>query len=208
MYLSYMIWLLHQFSWSVAQNNNSTSKVWDIHLQKLQTVQTHIQRVTRVLIVIPSLFSVPGNVEPEWGAMFVLTPDSNSELTDSHHTLIHLPFPFPCFNRNWCAYVVTRTVSCVMEDGVETYIKPDYQRCAWGQCPRVAWVSTPRLRVSGFYPEFSLALFKATGVLHPVHHLVLFPVCRLHSALSIFCLPGFNHEVRRASGWSCVLVSG
>lgn len=44
------------------------------------------------------------------------------------------------FFRNWCAYVVTRTVSCVMEDGVETYIKPDYQRCTWGQCPRVAWV--------------------------------------------------------------------
>lgn len=63
MYLSYMIWLLHQFSWSAAQNNNSKSKVWDINLQKLQTVETHIQRVTRVLIVIPSLFSVPGNVE-------------------------------------------------------------------------------------------------------------------------------------------------
>lgn len=26
----------------------------------------------------------------------------------------------------------------------------------------------PRLRVSGFYPEFSLAVFKAAGVLHPV----------------------------------------
>uniref|UniRef100_A0A3P9D756 EMI domain-containing protein n=1 Tax=Maylandia zebra TaxID=106582 RepID=A0A3P9D756_9CICH len=67
-------------------------------------------------------------------------------LTDSHHTLIHLPFPFPCFNRNWCAYVVTRTVSCVMEDGVETYIKPDYQRCAWGQCPRVAYRTYRRPR--------------------------------------------------------------
>lgn len=63
MHLSYMIWLLHQFFLSVAQNNNSKSKVWDINLQKLQTVETHIQRVTRVLIVIPSLFSVPGNVE-------------------------------------------------------------------------------------------------------------------------------------------------
>ena len=39
--------------------------------------------------------------------------------------------------RNWCAYVVTRTISCVMEDGVETYVKPEYQRCAWGQCSRV-----------------------------------------------------------------------
>uniref|UniRef100_A0A3Q0T8N3 Elastin microfibril interfacer 1a n=1 Tax=Amphilophus citrinellus TaxID=61819 RepID=A0A3Q0T8N3_AMPCI len=54
------------------------------------------------------------------------------------------------FNRNWCAYVVTRTVSCVMEDGVETYIKPDYQRCAWGQCPRVAYRTyrRPRYKVA------------------------------------------------------------
>lgn len=41
--------------------------------------------------------------------------------------------------RNWCAYVVTRRVSCVVEDGVERFVKPDYQPCAWGQlqCPRV-----------------------------------------------------------------------
>ncbi|KAM6980479.1 EMILIN-1b [Aplochiton taeniatus] len=42
-------------------------------------------------------------------------------------------------HRNWCAYVVTKTVSCVVEDGVETYVKPDYHPCAWGnvQCSRV-----------------------------------------------------------------------
>ncbi|XP_064364219.1 EMILIN-1 [Dromaius novaehollandiae] len=42
-------------------------------------------------------------------------------------------------HRNRCAFVVTRTVSCVVEDGVESYVKPDYQPCAWGQlqCPRV-----------------------------------------------------------------------
>ncbi|NXV80773.1 EMIL1 protein, partial [Atlantisia rogersi] len=41
--------------------------------------------------------------------------------------------------RNWCAYVVTRSVSCVVEDGVESFVKPDYQPCAWGQlqCPRI-----------------------------------------------------------------------
>ncbi|NXS60335.1 EMIL1 protein, partial [Brachypteracias leptosomus] len=41
--------------------------------------------------------------------------------------------------RNWCAYVVTRSVSCVVEDGVESFVRPDYQPCAWGQlqCPRV-----------------------------------------------------------------------
>ncbi|XP_053239883.1 EMILIN-1 isoform X2 [Podarcis raffonei] len=42
-------------------------------------------------------------------------------------------------HRNWCAYVVSRSVSCVVEDGVDTYVKPDYQPCVWGQlqCPRV-----------------------------------------------------------------------
>ncbi|XP_066851351.1 EMILIN-1 [Anser cygnoides] len=42
-------------------------------------------------------------------------------------------------HRNWCAYVVTRSVSCVVEDGVESFVKPDYQPCGWGQlqCPRV-----------------------------------------------------------------------
>lgn len=41
--------------------------------------------------------------------------------------------------RNWCAYVVTRSVSCVVEDGVESFVRPDYQPCPWGQlqCPRV-----------------------------------------------------------------------
>ncbi|XP_007245414.3 EMILIN-1a [Astyanax mexicanus] len=54
-------------------------------------------------------------------------------------------------HRNWCAYVVTKTVSCVMEDGVETYVKPDYQRCAWGQCSRVVAYRTyrrPRYKVA------------------------------------------------------------
>lgn len=47
------------------------------------------------------------------------------------------PDPFP--HRNWCAYVVTRSVSCVVEDGVESFVKADYQPCGWGQlqCPRV-----------------------------------------------------------------------
>ncbi|XP_028996073.1 EMILIN-1a [Betta splendens] len=53
-------------------------------------------------------------------------------------------------HRNWCAYVVTRTVSCVMEDGLETYVKPDYQRCTWGQCPRVIYRTyrRPRYKVA------------------------------------------------------------
>nr|XP_020487119.1 EMILIN-1-like [Labrus bergylta] len=53
-------------------------------------------------------------------------------------------------HRHWCVCLVTRTVSCVMEDGVETYIKPDYQRCTWGQCPRVAYRTyrRPRYKVA------------------------------------------------------------
>ncbi|KAM6208790.1 EMILIN-1 [Sarcoramphus papa] len=56
-------------------------------------------------------------------------------------------------HRNWCAYVVTRSVSCVVEDGVESFVKPDYQPCGWGQlqCPRVLAYRTflrPRYKVS------------------------------------------------------------
>ncbi|KTF72009.1 hypothetical protein cypCar_00033716 [Cyprinus carpio] len=59
---------------------------------------------------------------------------------------------FISFYRNWCAYVVTKTVSCVVEDGVETYVKPDYQPCSWGvQCTRVVAYRTymrPRYKVA------------------------------------------------------------
>ncbi|XP_043075580.1 EMILIN-1a [Puntigrus tetrazona] len=67
----------------------------------------------------------------------VSAPQSGSKVTSRH--------------RNWCAYVVTKTVSCVMEDGVETYVKPEYQRCAWGQCSHVVLYRTyrkPRYKVA------------------------------------------------------------
>ncbi|XP_063773356.1 EMILIN-1 [Pseudophryne corroboree] len=56
-------------------------------------------------------------------------------------------------HRNWCAYVVTRTVSCMVEDGVETYVKPEYQPCIWGQiqCPRTVMYRSfvrPRYKVA------------------------------------------------------------
>ncbi|XP_076873614.1 EMILIN-1-A [Brachyhypopomus gauderio] len=54
-------------------------------------------------------------------------------------------------HRNWCAYVAMKTVSCVMEDGVETYVKPDVQRCSWGQCSRVVLYRTyrrPRYKIA------------------------------------------------------------
>uniref|UniRef100_A0A8D3EAJ5 EMILIN-1-like n=1 Tax=Scophthalmus maximus TaxID=52904 RepID=A0A8D3EAJ5_SCOMX len=55
--------------------------------------------------------------------------------------------------KNWCAFVVTKTVSCVVEDGVETYVKPDYHPCSWGsgQCSRVVVYRTymrPRYKVA------------------------------------------------------------
>uniref|UniRef100_A0AAX7UWP2 Elastin microfibril interfacer 1b n=1 Tax=Astatotilapia calliptera TaxID=8154 RepID=A0AAX7UWP2_ASTCA len=57
------------------------------------------------------------------------------------------------FLLNWCAFVVTKTVSCVVEDGVETYVKPDYHPCSWGsgQCSRVVVYRTymrPRYKVA------------------------------------------------------------
>lgn len=56
-------------------------------------------------------------------------------------------------HRNWCAYVVSRSVSCVVEDGVDSYVKPDYQPCVWGQlqCPRVVTYRSfvrPRYKVA------------------------------------------------------------
>ncbi|XP_077374370.1 EMILIN-1-A-like isoform X2 [Festucalex cinctus] len=56
-------------------------------------------------------------------------------------------------HRNWCAYVATKTVSCVVEDGIETYVKPDYHPCAWGSgpCNRVVVYRTymkPRYKVA------------------------------------------------------------
>ncbi|XP_031172911.1 EMILIN-1-like isoform X2 [Sander lucioperca] len=56
-------------------------------------------------------------------------------------------------HRNWCAFVVTKTVSCVVEDGVEAYVKPDYHPCSWGsgQCNRVVLYRTymrPRYKVA------------------------------------------------------------
>ncbi|XP_034426095.1 EMILIN-1-like [Hippoglossus hippoglossus] len=56
-------------------------------------------------------------------------------------------------HRNWCSFVVTKTVSCVVEDGVETYVKPDYHPCSWGsgQCSRVVVYRTfmrPRYKVA------------------------------------------------------------
>ncbi|XP_073679465.1 EMILIN-3 [Garra rufa] len=40
-------------------------------------------------------------------------------------------------HKNFCAYVVQKNVTCIMQDGVATYVKPEYTtKCIWGQkCP-------------------------------------------------------------------------
>ncbi|KAG1942003.1 EMILIN-3 [Pimephales promelas] len=40
-------------------------------------------------------------------------------------------------HKNFCAYVIQKNVTCVMQDGVATYVKPEYTtKCIWGQkCP-------------------------------------------------------------------------
>lgn len=83
-----------------------------------------------LLLALPGLSAALGHAEPPLGA--------------------HSPGWVASQHRQWCAYVVTRSVSCVMEDGVETYVKPDYQRCTWGQCPRVAYRTfrRPRYKVA------------------------------------------------------------
>ncbi|XP_051515750.1 EMILIN-3-like [Myxocyprinus asiaticus] len=43
--------------------------------------------------------------------------------------------------KNFCAYIVQKNVTCVMQDGVATYVKPEYTtKCLWGQkCPVVMY---------------------------------------------------------------------
>uniref|UniRef100_A0A4W4H362 EMI domain-containing protein n=1 Tax=Electrophorus electricus TaxID=8005 RepID=A0A4W4H362_ELEEL len=42
-----------------------------------------------------------------------------------------------CSMLNHCAYIVQRNITCTIQDGMETYVKPEYTtRCIWGQtCP-------------------------------------------------------------------------
>lgn len=44
-------------------------------------------------------------------------------------------------HKNHCAYVVQRNITCIMQDGVATYVKAEYTtKCIWGQkCPVVMY---------------------------------------------------------------------
>uniref|UniRef100_A0A8C6H917 Elastin microfibril interfacer 3 n=1 Tax=Mus spicilegus TaxID=10103 RepID=A0A8C6H917_MUSSI len=56
---------------------------------------------------------------------------------------------FPC--RSLCAYVVHRNVTCVLQEGAESYIKAEYRNCGWGpNCPstvRYRTVFRPRYKI-------------------------------------------------------------
>ncbi|XP_028667520.1 EMILIN-3 [Erpetoichthys calabaricus] len=36
-------------------------------------------------------------------------------------------------HKNFCAYVVQKNISCTIQDGTATYVKAEYNKCAWGQ---------------------------------------------------------------------------
>lgn len=39
-----------------------------------------------------------------------------------------------CVHRNHCAFVVQKNITCIMQDGVSTYVKAEYTtKCIWGQ---------------------------------------------------------------------------
>lgn len=90
---------------------------------------------TLLLITVPGYISGAGSYASRYTTHVDQTQSVSAAQSGAKVTSRH---------RNWCAYVVTRTVSCVMEDGVETYVKPEYQRCPWGQCSHVVLYRTYR----------------------------------------------------------------
>lgn len=48
--------------------------------------------------------------------------------------VLQFPFTLPC--RALCAYVVHRNVTCILQEGAESYVKAEYRQCGWGpKCP-------------------------------------------------------------------------
>uniref|UniRef100_A0A3Q0SL68 Elastin microfibril interfacer 3 n=1 Tax=Amphilophus citrinellus TaxID=61819 RepID=A0A3Q0SL68_AMPCI len=66
-------------------------------------------------------------ISPYWGSSHIILASIVTSLCSSH--------------RNHCAYVVQKNITCIMQDGVATYVKAEYTtKCIWGQkCPVVMY---------------------------------------------------------------------
>uniref|UniRef100_A0A8C1ERS3 Elastin microfibril interfacer 3a n=1 Tax=Cyprinus carpio carpio TaxID=630221 RepID=A0A8C1ERS3_CYPCA len=69
-------------------------------------------------------------------AAFQPAPNQYS-LYSGHHPQYNSAKPTA---RNHCAYVVEKTVSFTIQDGAAPFMKPEYNKCAWGQkCPTIKY---------------------------------------------------------------------
>ncbi|XP_036604097.1 EMILIN-3 [Trichosurus vulpecula] len=66
-------------------------------------------------------FPRPG--PPSGGRYNLYTTGSSPQLREGQHNML-------------CAYVVQKNVTCILQDGAESYIKAEYHKCSWGpKCP-------------------------------------------------------------------------
>lgn len=106
---------------------------------------------TKLLFVLGALLSVVdskgtfygGHVNPFYGNRYNLYKAG----LNPHHT----PNKPMTRHKNHCAYVVQKNITCIMQDGVATYVKAEYTtKCIWGQkCPVVMYrtIYKPKYKV-------------------------------------------------------------
>ncbi|XP_008535540.1 EMILIN-3 isoform X1 [Equus przewalskii] len=75
--------------------------------------------------------------EERWGSGLLRPTDGGGGARASVGLALAMWFKdaiLPC--RALCAYVVHRNVTCVLQEGAESYIKAEYRQCGWGpKCP-------------------------------------------------------------------------
>ncbi|KAM6164776.1 EMILIN-3 [Rhynchocyon petersi] len=70
------------------------------------------------------------------GTSFVARPAPPGPRSYSLYTAGWRPRLRPGPHKALCAYVVHRNVSCVLQEGEESYVKAEYRQCGWGsKCP-------------------------------------------------------------------------